>query len=204
MCKSNAKRPTPFLVRSCNWHWLFHDGGAYHIETSLVICSAYQWTSFYIIGRGGSRAAATSKIERFVIIVDFQPLISITKRSILDVAAALYPPLIGTSVMKEFSKFEPWKPPKYKLNCTCLLKDMRDNYNYLKRYVFILIRLKMLGFFNESKECVLLDLLRTCGQLGPLFCSLFNSRIFVSRKSVYNNLKKVMTSTNVRRSHTAS
>ena len=41
--------------------------------------------------RGGSRAAATSKMERFVIIV--KPLTIITKRSILDVAAALDPPL---------------------------------------------------------------------------------------------------------------
>ena len=36
--------------------------------------------------RGASRAAATSKMERFAIIV-------ITKHSILDVAAALDPPL---------------------------------------------------------------------------------------------------------------
>ena len=44
--------------------------------------------------RGGSRTAATSKIERFVIIVNgFQPLTIITKRSILDVAAVLDPPL---------------------------------------------------------------------------------------------------------------
>ena len=44
--------------------------------------------------RGGSRAAATSKMERFVIIVNgFQPLTIITKRSILDVAAVLDPPL---------------------------------------------------------------------------------------------------------------
>ena len=43
----------------------------------------------------GSRAAATSKIERFMIIVNrFQPLTIITKRSILDVAAALDPPLV--------------------------------------------------------------------------------------------------------------
>ena len=43
---------------------------------------------------GRSRAAATSKMERFVIIVNgFQPLTIITKRSILDVAAALDPPL---------------------------------------------------------------------------------------------------------------
>ena len=41
--------------------------------------------------RGRSRAAATSKMERFVIIV--KPLTIITKRFILDVAAALDPPL---------------------------------------------------------------------------------------------------------------
>ena len=42
--------------------------------------------------RGESRAAAISKMECFVIIVnDFQPLTIITKRSILDVAAALDP-----------------------------------------------------------------------------------------------------------------
>ena len=50
---------------------------------------------FFTICRGGSRAAATSKIERFAIIVNvFQPLTIITKRSILDVAAALDPPLL--------------------------------------------------------------------------------------------------------------
>ena len=41
--------------------------------------------------RGGSRTAATSKLERFVIIVN--GLTIITKRSILDVAAVLDPPL---------------------------------------------------------------------------------------------------------------
>ena len=46
------------------------------------------------IHRGGSRAAATSKTEGFVIIVNgFQPLIIITKHSILDVTTALDPPL---------------------------------------------------------------------------------------------------------------
>ena len=44
--------------------------------------------------RGGPRAAATSKMERFVIIVNgWKPLTIITKRSILDVAGALNPPL---------------------------------------------------------------------------------------------------------------
>ena len=45
--------------------------------------------------RGGSRAAARSKMERLVIIINgFQPLTIITKRSILDLAAALDPPLM--------------------------------------------------------------------------------------------------------------
>ena len=48
-----------------------------------------------LIIRGGSRSAATSKMERFVIIVDgWKPLTITTKRSILDVAAGLDPPLI--------------------------------------------------------------------------------------------------------------
>ena len=46
-------------------------------------------------GKGRSRAAAASKMERFVIIVNgFQQLTIITKRSILDVAVALGPSLL--------------------------------------------------------------------------------------------------------------
>ena len=45
--------------------------------------------------RGGSRTAGTSKMERFVIIVNsWKPLTIITKRSILDVVAVLDPPLV--------------------------------------------------------------------------------------------------------------
>ena len=41
---------------------------------------------------GGFRAAATSKMERFVIIVNgWKPLTIVTKHSILDVPAALDP-----------------------------------------------------------------------------------------------------------------
>ena len=44
--------------------------------------------------RSGSRTAATSKMERFVIIVNgWKPLTIITKCSILDIAAVLDPPL---------------------------------------------------------------------------------------------------------------
>ena len=49
---------------------------------------------FCMSTRGGSRTAATSKMECFVIIVNgWKPLTIITKRSILDVAAALDPSL---------------------------------------------------------------------------------------------------------------
>ena len=45
--------------------------------------------------RGGFKTAATSKMERFVIIVNgWKPLTIITKRTILDVAGALDPPLM--------------------------------------------------------------------------------------------------------------
>ena len=48
-----------------------------------------------LVFRGGSRTAATSKMECFVIIVNgWKPLTIITKHSILDVAAALDPPLV--------------------------------------------------------------------------------------------------------------
>ena len=44
--------------------------------------------------RGGSRTAATSKMEHFEIIVNgWKPLTIITKSSILDVAVVLDPPL---------------------------------------------------------------------------------------------------------------
>ena len=57
--------------------------------TSIIDCTS----------RGGSRTAATSKMECVVIIVNgFQPLTIITKRSILDVAAALDPPLTSKLV----------------------------------------------------------------------------------------------------------
>ena len=45
--------------------------------------------------REGSRTATTSKMERFVIIVNgWKPLTTVTKHSILDVATVLDPPLV--------------------------------------------------------------------------------------------------------------
>ena len=52
--------------------------------------------------RDGSRAAATSKMECFVTIVNgFQPLTIITKYSILDVAAVLDPPLHTVYILQK-------------------------------------------------------------------------------------------------------
>ena len=48
------------------------------------------------VARGGSRTAATSKMEHFAIIDNgFQPLTIIIKSSILDVGAVLDPPLVA-------------------------------------------------------------------------------------------------------------
>ena len=53
--------------------------------------------------RGGSRTAATSKMERLVIIVNgWKPLTIITKRSILDVAAVLDPLLYAAYLICSF------------------------------------------------------------------------------------------------------
>ena len=77
--------------------------------------------------RGGSRAAATSKMERFVIIVNgLKPWTVIKKRSLLDVAAAPDPPLsillifqqtqtsvqlkivVGTGISKLYLTYSNW------------------------------------------------------------------------------------------------
>ena len=104
------------------WRFPFKDDGPRDFETSismalnkkyllLVEDSAYgfklgllwKWNLVYFVSykmrfdlfRGGSRAAAACKMECFAIIVnDFQSLTIIKKLSILDIAAALDPPLM--------------------------------------------------------------------------------------------------------------
>ena len=59
---------------------------------STVFNLIFQMPCLYI--GGGSRATVISKMEPFMIIINgSEPLTIITKRSILDVAAALDPPL---------------------------------------------------------------------------------------------------------------
>ena len=51
------------------------------------------------VTRDGSRTAATSKVDRFVIIINgWKPLTITTKSSTLDVAAVLDPPLVTTDL----------------------------------------------------------------------------------------------------------
>ena len=70
--------------------------------------------------RGGSRTAATCKMERFMIIVNgFQPLTIITKPSILDVAAVLDPPLLFVRVLNKHALLKK-KPLKANLGRTYL------------------------------------------------------------------------------------
>ena len=57
---------------------------------------------------GGSRTAATSKMERFVIIVNgWKPLTIITKHSILDVTAVLDPSLTNSKAF--LTEVQYWK-----------------------------------------------------------------------------------------------
>ena len=82
--------------------------------------------------RGGSRVAAISKMERFVKIVNgCKPLTIITKRSILDVAAVLDPPL--TKKLK-ICFTQTFLKTNYKLNGGFYLccKMIKSGSNYVK------------------------------------------------------------------------
>ena len=48
----------------------FHDGGRYHIETSLLICGANQWTGFYMI---------TASVMKGLKAINSRPIIEIIK-----------------------------------------------------------------------------------------------------------------------------
>ena len=79
--------------------------------------------------RGGSRTAATFKMERFVIIANgFQPLTIITKRSILDVAAVLDPPLnsLVAQNLSEISQLEAYNS-LYKHDFICISETYFDS-----------------------------------------------------------------------------
>ena len=62
------------------------------MQAQKIPITTLPWEVPYIVYRYGSRAAGTSKIESFVVIVN--GLQRITKHSIMEVAAVLDPPLI--------------------------------------------------------------------------------------------------------------
>ena len=77
------------------------------------------------MARGASRTAATSKMERFVIIVnDWKPLTIITKRSILDVAAVLDPPLIALDCFAQYESSKCFKFNSKYLYLSTKLEDV--------------------------------------------------------------------------------
>ena len=90
--------------------------------------------------RGGSRIAAASKMECFVIIVNgWKPLTIITKRSILDVAGVLDPPLSIFLLQYSFlwrDRTSISNPPQYYF--LCLVFGLSFWYNYLFLYNFLL------------------------------------------------------------------
>ena len=80
-----------------------------------ISCDYIQYT-ISSITRGGSRTAGTSKMVRFLIMVNgWKPLTFITKRSILDGAAALDPPLI-TRISRSLKIVSTWTQ---ETNWTC-------------------------------------------------------------------------------------
>ena len=76
---------------------------------------------------GGSRTAATSKMQLFVVIVNgLQPLTIITKCSIFDVAAVLDPPLNMGFVYCIF-------PYKYRILDSVFIREIQVTENVYSR-----------------------------------------------------------------------
>ena len=84
--------------------------------------------------RGVSRTAAESEMGRFVIIVNgFQPLTIITKRSVLDVAAVLDPPLRVPATLSQTSAHEKWKLIQKQPSRVVLRKSCSENMQEIYR-----------------------------------------------------------------------
>ena len=110
---------------------------------------------------GRSRAATTSKMKHFVIIVNgFQPFTIITKCYILDVAAALDPPQLFSSSTKLLSLTIPntilqkdliWKS-KYKFFCHKINVYFQDLNEHKKGYLICSTR--TLNLPRQVRDCM--------------------------------------------------
>ena len=114
--------------------------------------------------RGVSRTAAESEMGRFVIIVNgFQPLTIITKRSILDVAAVLDPPLstlekviAGNKFVKlsvDISRFSCSQIQFFSWYITNLSRIESCNAIWLCFSSFLVICILLQYHFPDSKLC---------------------------------------------------
>ena len=102
-----------------------------------------------VIYRGGSRTAATSKMVLLAIIVNgFQSLTISTKRSILDVAGVLDPPLIsvritsilnisGTISMTILYSGYMFLPSKQNINVPWIIQALSCHKDYFNRNIYI-------------------------------------------------------------------
>ena len=129
---------TKYFLQVRNFHYFDFDFFLRERSKYIAECSA--------ICRGGSRTAATSKMERFVIIVNgLQPLTIITKRSILDVTAALDPPLICSVYILLFCK---------KTKILMVTANMEISLTY-RNFDFITIQHKLCCKFDLFTELLL-------------------------------------------------
>ena len=85
---SNVDKPFVTYSQSKHWGETQQDNSCFSFPATIYLIKVNNRS------RGESRTAATSKMKRFVIIVNgWKPLTIITKRSILDVPADLDQPL---------------------------------------------------------------------------------------------------------------
>ena len=135
---------------------------------------------------GGCRAAAISKMERFVIIVNgFSPLTIITKRSILDVAAALDPPLSPYEVILENSGKSTMTLTPYRSLYIEIYETLNNLSPRLMKYFF---KLREISLLTAEASKMSLDIPRTnqltYGAKIQCYCS-YQLPVFVFKKDLF-------------------
>ena len=118
------------------------------------------------MSKGGFRTAATSKMECFVIIVSGWILLTtITKHSILDVAAALDPPLTVLNILSNFISHEvivcdDKDPPWFNGKIKSLINEKLRTYNAYRKNIgnsqlrndLSSLQQRLLDLIDDSKQ----------------------------------------------------
>ena len=141
------------------------------LDSSLFLNKVADWSPAILlkrdsdtgVHRGGSMAAKISKMERFVIIVNgWKSFTIIAKRSILDVAAALDPPLylvktnqiiLNRNVSLLFYTTRKTDEEKWKKESKLFLKLPMYNPNTFFNYILLWMQSKC---FRKIEACSLL------------------------------------------------